>query len=101
MSAPVGRVRLLPSDRLRREGLSNSHVIVNRIADKQFGAVTRSQLIGAGLSRRQIEHLVRNGLLIRVHRGVFRTPGSTRTPEREAIAACLAIGSHAVVSHSV
>ncbi len=73
--------------------------IVHRIADNHFGVVARHELIGAGLSNRQVERLVRTGLLIRMHRAVFRTPGSASSAEQQAFAACLAIGAHAVASH--
>jgi hypothetical protein len=65
-----------------------------------LGLVTHAQLVGCGLSPGQIRYLVREGTLIRVYRGVYRTPGSSATAiELRALAACFACGDDAVSSH--
>ncbi|MFP5327571.1 MAG: type IV toxin-antitoxin system AbiEi family antitoxin domain-containing protein [Acidimicrobiia bacterium] len=68
-------------------------------ARTHFGLVTRSQLMRLGLSEGQIKRLARDGLLERVHSGVFRIGGSPRTPEQLLLAATLAAGPGAVASH--
>ena len=45
---------------------------VGRIASASHGVVTRTQLLDAGITRREIEWRLRRGDLSRVHRGVYR-----------------------------
>src|SRR5947208_11677955 len=72
---------------------------VHRISDRRFGLVTRNELHNCGLSDEQIKRLTRTSALIRVHRAVYRLPGAPKSIEQVALAACLAIGPHAFVSH--
>jgi hypothetical protein len=44
---------------------------VARLAQKQGGHVSRSQLLSLGVGRRAIQSRIENGQLIRVHRGVY------------------------------
>jgi very-short-patch-repair endonuclease len=69
-----------------------------RIATRQHGVVTRGQLLDAGLSRENIRSRVRNGALLREHRGVYRV--GHRAPNLEALylAAVLACGKDARLS---
>jgi very-short-patch-repair endonuclease len=62
------------------------------------GVVSRRRLREAGLTTFQIKHLVHIGLLVVVHRGVYRLPSSAETLEQRAAAAC-AVASDIVVSH--
>jgi very-short-patch-repair endonuclease len=62
--------------------------------------VTRWQLLAAGIADRTIYHLVANGFLRRVGRGVYavgHTAPAPLTAETEALLAC---GMHAVLSHT-
>jgi len=72
----------------------------NDFADRQFGLVTRANAHASALSDRQIAKLVENRSLIRVHRAVYRVPGSPPSPKQDALAACFAVGTHAFASHS-
>lgn len=60
--------------------------------------VSLAQLLAAGVSRRQVERGVERGELSRVHRGVFRI-GPVRLPYSQEVAAVLACGPGAVLSH--
>jgi very-short-patch-repair endonuclease len=72
----------------------------SRVAARQHGAVTRAQLEAAGLGSKAITIRVRKGQLHRVHRSVY-TLGH-RAPNLHArwMAAVLACGDGAVLSHS-
>ncbi len=71
-------------------------IIVQVVAD-QLALATRKQLLSAGLSEDQIDDRLGAGLLIRMHRGVYRVAGSEETYEQRVMAACLASGG--VASH--
>src|ERR1700730_4431 len=69
------------------------------LARRQHGVATRRQLIDLGFSSGAIDHRIVNGRLHPVHRGVFAigSPGLAR--EGEWMAAVLACGPDAVLSH--
>jgi hypothetical protein len=69
------------------------------IAASQHGLVTRQQLRKSGLTDAMIDGLLARGLLVRVHRGVFRVAGVPVTWRQSMLAACLAGGPAAVASH--
>lgn len=69
------------------------------LASRQHGVVSRSQLLAAGLSPRQVARRMQSGRLHRVHAGVYRVghvADSEWVRERAALLAC---GSGAVLSH--
>jgi len=69
-------------------------------ARAQHGLITLEQAVDtAGLSTRQVQHLVEEGLWERLCRGLYRVAGSARTYEQRVLAACLAAGPTAVASH--
>ena len=72
---------------------------VARIAFKQHGVVTLAQLRDAGLGSGAIELRVRNGRLHRLHRGVFALGHTRIAREGRWLAAVLALGDGAVLSH--
>jgi very-short-patch-repair endonuclease len=72
-------------------------VVIARIAVRQHGLVTRSQLLAAGLTERQIDRRIGLGQLLPVHRGVYRVPAVKPSYEQAVLAACLA--SRGVASH--
>lgn len=68
------------------------------LAERQCGVIRRSQLFAVGVSRAQVDHLVRVGRLTRTeHNGVYRAAGAPRTPESAAWTAVL--GARAVLSY--
>lgn len=82
-----------------RDKVANRGLLVARIAARQHGVVTARQLIDAGLSRNGVSRWVRSERLHRVHQGVYAVGHDGMTPERRWIAAVLACGRGAVVSH--
>jgi predicted transcriptional regulator of viral defense system len=73
--------------------------LIQELAERQHGVVARRQLLELGLGRGLICDRVRGGRLIRLHRGVFAL-GHRRIGLRgEWIAAVLAAGPAAVLSH--
>ena len=73
--------------------------MVARIAGAQHGCVTRSQLLDAGLNARAIDRRLERGRLIRLHRGVYAVGHVPPSPYASAMAAVLACGPGAVLSH--
>jgi very-short-patch-repair endonuclease len=72
---------------------------IARIAARQYGVVTRAQLVTAGLGRGAIEHRVSERRLHRVHRGVYLVGHVSAPPLAREMAAVLACGPGAVLSH--
>jgi very-short-patch-repair endonuclease len=68
-----------------------------RIASTAHGVVTASQLLSAGVTRREIEVRLRKGVLIRVHRGVYRVGHLAPSVEAKYLAAVLAAGEGALL----
>jgi very-short-patch-repair endonuclease len=69
-----------------------------RIASGGHGVVTRTQLLGAGVTARQIMRRVESGNLIRVHRGVYRVGHRAPSTEATYLAAVLASGEGTLLS---
>jgi very-short-patch-repair endonuclease len=61
--------------------------------------VTRVQLLGLGLSAKAIDYRVRTGRLWRVYNGVYCVGRPPVTPHERAMAAVLACGPRAALSH--
>lgn len=83
-------------------GRSHSHNPDRRIGDlaeRQHGVVARSQLLDLGVGRRAIEHRIACGRLRVVHRGVYAVGHSSLTRAGRFMAAVLAGGPDAVLSH--
>jgi very-short-patch-repair endonuclease/predicted transcriptional regulator of viral defense system len=69
------------------------------LAGRQHGVVARRQLLALGFNAREIEHRVKRGRLHRVMRGVYAVGWPSLTQERRWMAAVLACGEGAVLSH--
>jgi very-short-patch-repair endonuclease len=69
------------------------------LARRQHGVVSRAQLQERGLGRHEIEHRLRTGRLHRVRKGVYAVGRPELTGRGRWMAAVLACGSQAVVSH--
>jgi very-short-patch-repair endonuclease len=67
------------------------------LAARQHGLLTREQLLAAGLTRRQIDALVADGHLLRVHVGVYAVGVIRAEPVVRRMAAVLA--TRGVLSH--
>jgi very-short-patch-repair endonuclease len=72
---------------------------IARIAASQQGVITTHQLIASGLSKSGIWDWVRQGRLHRIHRGVYAVGHPGLSIEGEWMAAVLAYGDSAVLSH--
>jgi very-short-patch-repair endonuclease len=72
---------------------------VRRIARAQHGIVTTRQLVEAGLSRAAIAKRVKAGRLYRVHQGVYSVGHDGLSEKSRWMAAVLACGQGAVLSH--
>jgi very-short-patch-repair endonuclease/predicted transcriptional regulator of viral defense system len=69
------------------------------LAGKQHGIVTRRQLLALGFDARSIEHRVARGRLHLVMRGVYAVGWPRLSPKRRWMAAVLACGDEAMLSH--
>lgn len=69
------------------------------LAARQYGVVSRAQLSALGLSRGAVETRIRSGRLVRLHRGVYAVGHRALRIEGVWLAAVLACGPDAVLSH--
>ncbi len=72
---------------------------IARLADRQHGVVAVWQLRRLGLTQDEIDYRARIGRLHRIHRGVYAVGYRTLTPKGHRMAAVLAYGPDAVLSH--
>jgi hypothetical protein len=82
---------------LRDKGLIAAKIA--RIADRQFGHVTRQQLLDLRMPARSITRWAQRGRLIQVHTGVYAVGHAQHSAPAKAMAAVLACGPDAVLSH--
>jgi very-short-patch-repair endonuclease len=68
------------------------------LASRRHAVVTAAELAEAGLSRHAVAHRLGTGWLRRMHRGVYLV-GPLEAPHSRAMAATLAAGAGAVLSH--
>jgi very-short-patch-repair endonuclease len=68
-------------------------------AERQYGLLTRAQLLEAGVGAAAIRYRLETGRLHRVHRGVFAIGYRSLSPLATGMAAVLASGPDAVLSH--
>jgi hypothetical protein len=72
---------------------------ISALARRQHGVVTRAQLIDAGCTPDGVKHRVSNGRLHPLYRGVYAVGHTKLTEDASFIAAVLACGEGAVLSH--
>ena len=82
-----------------RVQLVSSDAIVARIAARQHGAITFAQLLAAGLTQSGVDRRTVAGRLHRVYRGVYAVGHAALSNEGRWMAATLACGEGAVLSH--
>jgi very-short-patch-repair endonuclease/predicted transcriptional regulator of viral defense system len=82
-----------------RRGPREADGEITELARSQHGVITRAQLLTVGVSARQVELRVESGLLVRLHRGVYAVGHTALRVEGRRLAAVLACGPHAVLSH--
>jgi hypothetical protein len=73
--------------------------IVARISGRQHGRVSRAQLLAAGIDRKRIDRWLADGRLRPVHRGVYAVGHAAPSPHGDYMAAVLACGDNAALSH--
>jgi len=73
---------------------------LHRVARRQWGVVTRHQLAVLGFSANGIAEWARTGRLVRLHRGVYALGHDRLRPEGWWLAAVMACGPGAVLSHT-
>jgi hypothetical protein len=74
-------------------------VVLAKLAHRQHAVVTLAQLARLGLSRSGVQSRVARGRLHRVHRGVYAVGHSLLSVEGRYMAAVLACGTGAALSH--
>ena len=77
----------------------NAQPGLGELARRQWGVVTREQLMQSGLRTRGISDWVRSGRLVRLHRGIYAYGHDRLRVEGRWLAAVLACGPGAVLSH--
>jgi hypothetical protein len=70
------------------------------LVEAQHGVLARRQLLGLGFSSKEIEHRLAIGRLHRIHWGVYAVGRPSVDPFGRWMAAVLACGEEAVLSHS-
>ncbi|MDP9074993.1 MAG: type IV toxin-antitoxin system AbiEi family antitoxin domain-containing protein [Actinomycetota bacterium] len=73
---------------------------MDRVAARQWGLISVPQLHNLGWDDNRIEWHTRAGDLIRLRRQIYRLPGTPQCWEQVVLAAALAAGDLAVVSHT-
>lgn len=84
----------------RRASSADVTRLIRRLAERQHGVVARRQLVAQGLSAELIKGRLRAGMLVPVHVGVFALGHSLIGKQGRWMAAVLACGPNAVLSHS-
>jgi very-short-patch-repair endonuclease len=72
---------------------------VAAVASRQYGVITRQQLLACGVSSSMIDVRLRRFWLHRLHRGAYAVGHTAPTPLQREMAAVLAAGRDAVLSH--
>jgi len=91
--------RTRPENGAQPGAARGADVPIVALADRQHGVVARRQLVALGYSSGAIHRRVRRGLLCPVHRGVYAVGRTTLGRRGRWMAAVLACGSEAVLSH--
>jgi len=73
--------------------------VIGKLAARQHGVVSRHQLLDAGLTSRMVQTRVARGQLLSLHRGVYAVGHAQLRPEGRWLAAVLATGPSAALSH--
>jgi very-short-patch-repair endonuclease len=82
-----------------RDKPAKGDLVIARIAARQHGVVNAAQLRRAGLIREAVRRRAAAGRLHRIHRGVYAVGHMRLTFEGRCMAALLALGGAAAVSH--
>src|SRR5918997_2481110 len=77
----------------------NASPVLAELARRQWGVVTRAQLAAAGMSDKGVTEWVQSGRLRRLHRGIYAFGHDRLRLEGRWLAAVMACGPGAVLSH--
>jgi very-short-patch-repair endonuclease len=88
-----------PSRARCRHGAALADQAIAGLAGRQYGVVSSRQLRAAGIDRRAASRRADAGRLHRLHRGVYAVGHTSLTAEGRWLAAVLACGEGAVLSH--
>jgi very-short-patch-repair endonuclease len=96
--------RTVAADKHARRGRSAATAAgadwaIVQLAERQHGVISHEQLIALGLTRSAIAHRLAAGRLHRIHRGVYAVGRPSLSARGRQLAATLAYGSTAVLSH--
>ena len=83
-----------------RQGRTDLDEALADLAGRQWGVVSLAQLEALGLGPRGVQHRAESGRLRRIHRGVYAIGGAALPREGRHLAAVLACGPGAVLSHT-
>jgi very-short-patch-repair endonuclease len=88
-----------PTTSSGRDAGDHPDLAIARLASRQYGVVARRQLLELGIGRRAIERRLENGRLHLIHRGVYAVGYPLVSQHGRWLAAVLAIGPGAALSH--
>src|SRR3954453_8761505 len=95
----MGDAREVDGDIYRQDRTRPIDAVIASIATDQHGVVGRAQLAAIGLSLDAIDHRVKRGRLQPLHRGVYAVGLRSLTRYGRWMAAVLAVGGGAMLSH--
>jgi hypothetical protein len=95
----MGPLIAIPADIRRKVHAATIDVVIGALADVQHGVVARWQLIELGYAENAIQRRINCGRLRRIHRGVYAVGHRNLTPNGYGMAAVLACGPNAFLSH--
>ena len=78
---------------------SHKEAQLGALAARQFGLLSRDQLLEAGVGRAAIQYRLGSGTLVPVHPGVYRLQGAPSSWEQKLKAAQLWAGPSSAISH--
>src|SRR5690349_16280233 len=79
--------------------MTDADRLVRGIAERQHALIARAQALGVGLTARMIQRRVESGRWAVVYEGVYRIAGTPDSVDQRRLAAVLAVGPDAAVSH--
>jgi very-short-patch-repair endonuclease len=82
-----------------REEVAKAEAEIAEIAGRQHGVITVGQLAACGVGRASVTRRIRAGRLHRLHRGVYAVGHAAPSLHRDLMAAVLACGEGAALSH--
>lgn len=92
----IGAFSRTRRERLREPGWDGE---ITALAQRQYGVVSRRQLLGLGIGKDAIQHRIASGRLHPLHAGVYAVGHRVIPREGRWTAAVLASGSEAALSH--